>query len=103
MDNIGKCVYGMDGQQYILGPYVLNGRLLIHADKKTRLFVKESSCSEGQISWRYGKEYPEDCQLFLVGAALLTDIEMDLCPQWKEYAVAVRKEELEDGQVLIGN
>lgn len=72
MDDIGRCVCGMDGQKYILGPCILSGRLLIHADKKTRLFVEGSSFSDGVISWRFGREYPEKCQHFLTGSALLT-------------------------------
>lgn len=95
MDDIGRCVCGMKGQKYILGPCILSGRLLIHADKKTRLFVEGSSFSDGVISWRFGREYPEKCQHFLTGSALLTDIEMDLCPQWREGAVAVKKEDFE--------
>lgn len=65
MDDIGRCVCGMDGQKYILGPCILSGRLLIHADKKTRLFVEGSSFSDGVITGDLEENIPKNASIFL--------------------------------------
>lgn len=93
MENVNeKYVWGMDGQIYVLGPPILNGRLLIHATRKTRLFVTESEKNGSYIYWKQGKEYPEEVIFYDVGSAVLNDIELDLCPRLKHCAVVIDKE-----------
>ena len=97
MESISKeYVWGLDGEPYIIGPEVLNGRLLIHAQKKTRLFVIGSEYDVGSIKWESCREYPSQTQFYHMNGVLFTDIEADLCPIWKEKAERISQEEYEN-------
>lgn len=96
MESINKeYVRGMDGEPYIVGPEVLNGRLLIHAQKQTRLFVVGSEYDVGFIKWESCREYPSQTQFYHMNGVLFTDIEVDLCPKWKEKAERLSQERYE--------
>lgn len=90
-----RYVWGMDGEPYIMGPEILNGRLLIHAQRQTRLFVIGSECDVRHVRWMMCLEYPSQTQFYYINGALLTDIEVDLCPKWKEKAERISQERYE--------
>lgn len=86
-----KYVLGMNGVFYEICADFLNGLLLIHARERTRLFVQEFRIVNGILYWKQGTEYPENVCFYQVGSAVLTDIELDLCPQWKKSATVIDK------------
>ena len=86
-----KYVLGMNGIFYEICTDILNGLLLIHARKRTRLFVQGFQLVNGILYWKTGTEYPEKVCFYQVGSAVLTDIELDLCPQWRESATVIDK------------
>lgn len=85
-------VFGMDGGVYLSGPNILNGKLLIHPTKRTRIFITGCRYINQVIRWKTRREYPPIPRFYLVGSAVLTDIELDLCPRWKSRAVLISKE-----------
>ena len=89
-------VWGMDGEPYIIGPEILSGRLLIHAQRKTRLFVIGYEHSVRYMKWESCREYPSQTQFYYMNGVLLTDIEVDLCPRWKEKAEQISQEKYEN-------
>lgn len=97
-----KYVLGMNGFLYEICADFLNGLLLIHVRKRTRLFVQGFQIVNGVIYWKQGTEYPEKVCFYQVGSAVLTDIELDLCPQWRKVATVIdekRYMNLKEGKV----
>lgn len=97
-----KYILGMNGNFYEICTDLLNGLLLIHVRERTRLFVQEYQIVNGILYWTKGMVYPEKVCFYQVGSAVLTDIELDLCPQWRETATAIDKtkyQNLKEGKV----
>lgn len=97
-----KYVLGMNGTFYEICTDFLNGLLLIHVRERTRLFVQGYQIINGVLYWKNGTEYPEKVCFYQAGSAVLTDIELDLCPQWREKATAIDKKKylnLKEGKV----
>lgn len=86
-----KYVWGMDGEIYILKGDMLNGKLLIHAKKRTRVFITGYYCKD-IIYWEKKREYSSRPRYYLVDSAVLTDIELDQCPKWVDKAVTISEE-----------
>lgn len=98
----GKYILGMNGIFYEICSTLLNGLLLIHARERTRLFIQGFRMINGVLYWQQGIEYPEKVSFYRVGDAVMTDIELDLCPQWKSSATVIDKKSymnLKEGKV----
>lgn len=88
-------VFGMDGAVYLSGPDMLNGRLLIHPTRGTRIFITGCRYVNQYICWETRKEYPPIPKYYAIDSVLLTDIELDQCPKWKSRAVLISKDNYE--------
>lgn len=82
-------VLGQNGVFYEFGYPLLNGLLLFHTSNRSRLFVLGGVLINGILYWETASQYPKDIAYFHVGSAVMTDIELDLCPQWKDKAIPI--------------
>ena len=96
---LGKYIWGMDNQIYIDGPDMLHGKFLIHAARRTRIFITGSRYVDHCLYWDTWKEYPAKPKYYMTGSAVLTDIELDQCPKWKEKAIEITKEHYEKSRI----
>ena len=88
----GKYVFGMDNQIYIDGPNMLHGNFLIHAAKQTRIFITGPRYVNHCLYWDTWKEYPAKPKYYMISSVVLTDIELDQCPKWKEKVSEITRE-----------
>ncbi len=96
---LGKYIWGMDNQIYIDGPDMLHGKFLIHAARRTRIFITGSRYVDHCLYWDTWKEYPAKPKYYMTGSVVLTDIELDQCPKWKEKAIEITKEHYEKSRI----
>ena len=99
---VKQYIRGMDGNIYEPGIMIHNGCLLVNARTKNRIFVTGHRTVGGVMYWESYREYPQKPCFYLVGSAVLTDIDLELCPRWKKDAVPIHKNiymKLKEGKV----